>query len=315
MALIYRSFLLGLTGFPFVAIIRFFYEVVFGIATAIIGGVIILLATAIPPLALVLIAPFSIYMCAIMIGALRPILTMAQYPSEFSFGLMMQQIVPMVLLRLAGYLLLILLVAGGLVLGFGLEYIVSVLERVGDEALITPADEQFFVVGFAAFYLGMFLVEAVLAVPTAASAYAAGEEGAHMPGTFGLGYRWPMIFVLFVVWEVMLFALLGLVIAALSDGISTEALRGFFASYFNYRADEFAPSNISPVAFITCFVAYYYLRISFWAATCGAAFREKMLADGNVAVQARPDPIAVAQKQEERITDIRALRQQRMNKD
>ncbi|GHA57099.1 hypothetical protein GCM10008927_23460 [Amylibacter ulvae] len=319
MALIYRSFLLGLTGFPFVAIVRFFYEIVWGIGTAIISAVVIVLAMAVPPLGLILIVPFSVYMCAIMIGALRPILTMARYPSEFGFGLMMQQIMPMVLLRLAGYLLLILLVAGGLVIGFGLDFIIGVFERLNAETATTPEDEQFYIIAFAAFYLGMYLVESILAVPTAASAYASGEEGAYIPSIFGLGYRWPMIFVLFVVWELAIFALLGVTISAFSGGISGESLRVFFASYFNYNPaynpEGVVPSNISPVAFFGCFIVYYYLRISFWAGTCGAAFREKMLIDGNVAAQTRPDPIAVAQKQEERITDIRALRQQRMNKD
>ncbi|PIB25194.1 hypothetical protein BFP76_00920 [Amylibacter kogurei] len=315
MALIYRSFLLGLTGFPFVAIIRFFYEIVWGIGTAIISAVIIVLAMVVPPLALLLIVPFAVYMCAIMIGALRPILTMVQYPSEFSFGLIMQQIMPMTLLRLAGYLLLLVLVALGLVGFFGLEYIVSVFERMNDETKFTQDDERFFIIAIVAFYLGMFLVESILAVPTAASAYASGEEGAHMPSTFGLGYRWPMIFVLFVVWEVMLLILLGVGVTFFSDGLSVEALRGFFASYFDYSADQFTPTTQSPVVYIICFIVYYYMRISFWAGTCGAAFREKMLIDGNVAAQTRPDPIAAAQKQEERITDIRALRQQRMNKD
>ena len=328
--LILRSFYLGIIAAPFVLLAKLGYEIVWGIGASLVAIVIGLFSAIFPPLVILAIVPSLIAQCAILIGTLRPAVSLAQFPSEFKFNLMMQQIWKVFAIRFVLYLvlgvmlgILAVLMLGDNVLQLAKDMSSEQTAQIYVDQILNQMNAGEWPAIFTLVLVGLALIslcEAIIVVPMASAAYGAGIEGARVQVMSGFMHKFAQAFLALCLWE-FLFGVLFIVGLALSTGLFTlDGVWHYLQSVLSGTApdwkahpllNEVTDAAPSIWAIVGLMLIVRYVKASFWAATCATAFKSKMVKDGHHSFQDGPDDHTQPLVDD---VDVRSLRHNRMPK-
>jgi hypothetical protein len=316
---------LGTRAAPDVIISKFLYELKWSIYCALIA-ILSLVAMFMVP-ALIIFAPVSLAAAASAhsLGTLHSMLRVIGLADGYRTDYLISEIIKTSFVRGMAFAIIFAIVALVLWAGYGYDYLAVLFSDykaffAAEELRFESGKLPAFIVGLGVFGLFTIAMEAVLAVPMAAAAYAIGPTDRTFNGFWGLGYRWMPILGAWLMMGLALLVFAGIGLDLLTEEFEIRSVLHLLASYVTGTPPDLesyplrAPmidSDGAEIVMILLIIFGCWLPPFLYAATCAIVFRERLALQEAEDEANRPTKEDHAARAKMRLGMARSLRQSR----